>query len=121
MRLADGTELSGDALIIATGSVPRGLPGLEFDGQRILSSDHVLELEQVPGRVAIIGAGAIGCEFASFLADVGSEVTLLEALPASLPGVDADASDALGRARSRSVASPCTPGCASRASRAPRS
>jgi dihydrolipoamide dehydrogenase len=52
----------------------------------------------VPGRVAIIGAGAIGCEFASLLADVGSEVTLLEALPRLLPGVDADASDALGRA-----------------------
>jgi dihydrolipoamide dehydrogenase len=98
VRLADGTEISGDALIIATGSVPRGLPGLEFDGQRILSSDHVLELEQVPGRVAIIGAGAIGCEFASFLADMGSEVTLLEALPRLLPGVDPDASDALGRA-----------------------
>ncbi len=98
VRLADGTDISGDALIIATGSVPRGLPGLEFDGQRVLSSDHVVELEQVPGRVAIIGAGAIGCEFASFLADMGSEVTLLEALPRLLPGVDADASEALGRA-----------------------
>ncbi|HEY8217667.1 MAG TPA: dihydrolipoyl dehydrogenase [Acidimicrobiia bacterium] len=106
VRLADGTEVSGDALIVATGSVPRGLPGLEFDGQRILSSDHVLQLEQVPGRVVIIGAGAIGCEFASLLADVGSEVTLLEALPRVLPGVDADASDALARAfKKRGIAS----------------
>jgi dihydrolipoamide dehydrogenase len=98
VRLADGNEVGGDALILATGSVPRGLPGLEFDGQRILSSDHVLAIEEVPARVAIIGAGAIGCEFASLLTDVGSEVTLLEALPRLLPGVDADASDALGRA-----------------------
>jgi len=98
VRIADGSDLTGDALIVATGSAPRGLPGLEFDGQRILSSDHVLALEQVPGRVAIIGAGAIGCEFASFLTDVGSEVTLLEALPRLLPGVDKDASDALARA-----------------------
>jgi dihydrolipoamide dehydrogenase len=98
LRISDGTELSGDALIVATGSTPRSLPGLDFDGTRILSSDHVLQIEDVPGRVAIIGAGAIGCEFASLLADLGSEVTLLEALPRILPGVDADASEALGRA-----------------------
>ena len=98
VRVADGTELTGDALIIATGSTPRGLPGLEFDGQRILSSDHVLMLEQVPERVAIIGAGAVGCEFASLLADLGSEVTLLEALPRLLPGTDSAVSDALARA-----------------------
>jgi dihydrolipoamide dehydrogenase len=98
VRLGDGSELSGDALVLATGSRPRGLPGLEFDGQRILSSDHVLALEAPPGRAAIIGAGAIGCEFASFLADVGTEVTLLEALPRILPGVDTDASEALTRA-----------------------
>src|SRR3984893_17307797 len=80
VRVSDGTELQGDALILATGSTPRSLPGLDFDGLRILSSDHVLELEEVPGRVVIIGAGAVGCEFASLLADLGSEVTLLEAL-----------------------------------------
>jgi dihydrolipoamide dehydrogenase len=98
IRLADGAEIDGDALVVATGSSPRGLPGLDFDGQRILSSDHVLELSTLPGRVAIIGAGAIGCEFASLFTDLGSEVTLLEALPRLLPGVDADASGALGRA-----------------------
>ena len=72
--------------MLATGSSPRSLPRLEFDGTRVLSSDHVLELDEVPPRVAIIGGGAIGCEFASFLADIGSEVTLLEALPRILPG-----------------------------------
>jgi dihydrolipoamide dehydrogenase len=97
VRVSDGTELQGDALIIATGSAPRSLPGLDFDGLRILSSDHVLELEEVPGRVAIIGAGAVGCEFASLLGDLGSEVTLLEALTRVLPGTDSDVSEVLAR------------------------
>ena len=105
VRVDDGTEVEGDALIIATGSFAKPLPGLDFDGTRVLSSEHVLALEEVPPRVAIIGAGAIGCEFASLLTDLGSEVTLLEALPAILPGVDADASDALARAfRKRGIA-----------------
>jgi dihydrolipoamide dehydrogenase len=105
VRVSDGTELLGDALILATGSTPRALPGLDFDGQRILSSDHVLELDEVPKRVAIIGAGAVGCEFASLLSDLGTEVTLLEALPRILPGADGDASDALARSLTkRSIA-----------------
>jgi len=105
VRVEDGTEVEGDALIIATGSYPKALPGLDFDGTRILSSDHVLALEEVPPRVAIIGGGAIGCEFASMLADIGSEVALLEALPQILPGVDSDASEALVRAfRKRGIA-----------------
>jgi len=98
VRVENGTEVEGDALIIATGSYAKALPGLDFDGTRVLSSDHVLALDAVPPRVAIIGAGAIGCEFASMLNDLGSEVTLLEALPQILPGIDADASDALARA-----------------------
>lgn len=97
VRVADGTELTGDALVLATGSVPRALPGLDFDGDRILSSDHVLTLTEVPPRVLIIGAGAIGCEFASLLGDVGSEVTLVEALPNILPGVDPDAGEVVKR------------------------
>jgi dihydrolipoamide dehydrogenase len=94
----DGTELQGDALIVATGSLPRPFPGLDFDGAQILSSDHVLELDQIPARTAIIGGGAIGCEFASYLADVGSTVTVLEMLPGILPGVDSQASDVVARA-----------------------
>jgi dihydrolipoamide dehydrogenase len=104
VRVSDGTDVTGDALIIATGSVPHALPGLDFDGSRILSSDHVLEVDAVPARVAIIGAGAIGCEFASMLADFGTEVTLIEALPRVLPGVDAEVSVALARAfRKRNI------------------
>jgi dihydrolipoamide dehydrogenase len=98
VRVSDGSELIGDALVLATGSLPRDLPGITFDGEHILSSDHLLELEEVPARTAIIGGGAIGCEFASYLADVGSEVTLLEALPSILPGVDKQAADVVARA-----------------------
>jgi dihydrolipoamide dehydrogenase len=98
VRVSDGSELLGDALVIATGSLPRELPGMAFDGETILSSDHLLELAEVPARTAIIGGGAIGCEFASYLADVGSEVTLLEALPGILPGVDKQAADVVARA-----------------------
>jgi dihydrolipoamide dehydrogenase len=98
VRVSDGSELLGDALVLATGSLPRELPGMAFDGETILSSDHLLELAEVPARTAIIGGGAIGCEFASYLADVGSEVTLLEALPAILPGVDKQAADVVARA-----------------------
>jgi len=98
VRVSDGTELRGDALILATGSSPRALPGVDFDGTRVLSSDHVLERDEVPGRSAIIGGGAIGCEFASYLSDVGSEVTVLEAMPGILPGVDPQAADVVKRA-----------------------
>jgi dihydrolipoamide dehydrogenase len=101
VRVSDGTELTGDSLVIATGSLPRALPGLDFDGERILSSDHVLMLDEVPPRVVIIGGGAIGCEFASLLGDVGSDVTVLEALPNILPGVDPQAADVVGRSFKR--------------------
>ncbi len=98
VRVSDGSELIGDALILAMGSLPRELPGLPFDGTQVLNSDHLLVLDEVPSRTAIIGGGAIGCEFASYLADVGSEVTLLEAMPAILPGVDKQAADQVVRA-----------------------
>lgn len=98
LRVSDGTELTGGSLILATGSQPRPLPGADFDGEQVLSSDHVLQLRDVPGRVVIVGGGAIGCEFASLLADVGSDVTVLEALPQILSGVDRDAADVVVRA-----------------------
>jgi dihydrolipoamide dehydrogenase len=97
VRTADGTELEGRNLVIATGSAPRSLPGLDFDGSRILSSDHVLELTELPARVAIIGGGVIGAEFASMLIDMGSEVTVLEALPRILSTMDAEASSTVAR------------------------
>ncbi len=83
--------------MIATGSTPRSLPGLDFDGTRVLSSDHVLELTEVPPRVAIIGGGVIGAEFASMLVDMGSEVTVLEALPRILAPTDVDVGNVVTR------------------------
>jgi dihydrolipoamide dehydrogenase len=79
----------GDSVILASGSVPRLIPGFERGGP-IMTSDEVLDLTYVPARVAVIGGGAIGCEFASTFADLGSEVTILEGLPKILPGLDAD-------------------------------
>jgi len=97
VRVDDGTLLEGGSLIIATGSSPREFPGIPFDGTRVLSSDHVLALTTVPNRTAIIGGGAIGCEFASYLADVGSSVSVLESMPSILPGVDTEVAEIVGR------------------------
>ena len=98
VRISDGTEVQGENLVIATGSEPRALPGLGFDGTRVLSSDHVLDLTELPARVAIVGGGVIGVEFASMLIDMGSEVTVLEALPRILATSDADIGDVVLRA-----------------------
>ncbi len=85
-------------IVVATGSRPKGLPGLEPDGDRIVTSDELLECEEAPKSIAIIGGGAIGCEFASFFADIGSEVTLIEALPTLVPLEDTDAGKAVAKA-----------------------
>src|SRR5215213_9517990 len=98
---ADGTELHGTHVILATGSVPRTIPGFEPDGETILTSDHVLELDKLPASAAVIGGGAIGCEFASMLSDLGCDVTLLEALPKLLPGCDADVVEVVVRSFKR--------------------
>lgn len=82
---AGGAVHEARHILVATGSVPASLPGLEIDGRSILSSDHVLALSAIPKRVVIIGAGAIGVEFASIYAAFGSEVTLVEVLPRILP------------------------------------
>jgi dihydrolipoamide dehydrogenase len=89
---ADGTttELAGTDIVLAAGSVPRLLPGFDVDGTTVLTSDEVFELTTLPDRVVIIGGGVVGCEFASMFCDLGSTVTLLEALPSLLPGADAD-------------------------------
>ncbi len=86
---ADGhRELEGRAIILATGSAPSTIPGFEFDGVYIVSSDHALDWSSQPARVGIVGGGIIGCEFASLLTDLGSEVTVFEMLDDILPGVD---------------------------------
>ncbi len=89
--MADGSAatITGDAVMLAAGSVPRLIPNFERGGP-IMTSDEVLDLTSVPPRVAVIGGGAIGCEFASTFADLGSDVTILEGLPKILPGLDAD-------------------------------
>ncbi|TET96582.1 MAG: dihydrolipoyl dehydrogenase, partial [Dehalococcoidia bacterium] len=86
----DGRRLKAKSVVLATGSKPMVLPGLEPDGVRILTSDHCLEMTEAPRSVAVIGAGSVGLEFASFYLDVGAEVTVIELLPRLLPLEDAD-------------------------------
>ena len=76
--------------MLAPGSVPRTLPGFDVDGKIVMTSDEFLSIAELPKRAAIIGGGVIGCEFASLLADLGTKVTILEALPKILPGLDKD-------------------------------
>ncbi|MDQ2649142.1 MAG: dihydrolipoyl dehydrogenase [Actinomycetota bacterium] len=83
-------ELTGDAVVLAPGSLPRTLPGFDVDGKVVMTSDEFLSLPELPKRAAIIGGGVVGCEFASLLSDLGTEVTILEALPKILPGLDKD-------------------------------
>lgn len=93
------------AVVLATGSVVRELPGVPFDGERILSSDHALNLERVPSSMIVVGAGAVGVEFASIYASFGSKVTLVEMLPRIVPLEDAAVSAELARAfRRRGIA-----------------
>ncbi len=80
------------AVIVATGSRPRGLPGVEFDGRRVINSDHAVLASEIPQSVAIIGAGAIGVEFATYYRQLGAEVTLVEALPRLVPLEDEEVS-----------------------------
>jgi dihydrolipoamide dehydrogenase len=92
-------EVPWDKLILATGTKPASLPGLPFDGDRILSSNHALCLQDVPESILIVGGGVIGCEFAFLLSALGSKVTVLEALSRMLPlpSVDEDSSKVLQR------------------------
>lgn len=89
---------SPEHIILATGSRPRALPAVPFDGERILSSDHALERKTLPKSVLIVGGGAIGCEWASMYSDFGVAVTLVEALPHILPQEDVEVARELARA-----------------------
>jgi len=93
----DGKEEKHDAkkaIVISTGSRVKGLPqiGLELNKTTVLSSDEVLVLEKAPKTMAVVGAGAVGCEFADVFAAFGTQITLIEALPVLLPLEDADCS-----------------------------
>ncbi len=90
-------EATADHLILATGSAPRSLPGLEPDGRLVITSDEALARGDVPGRVTIVGAGAIGVEWASMYRDFGAEVTLVEFADRIVPLEDPDISKELAR------------------------
>ncbi len=93
--------LKGTDVILATGSRVRSLPGLEPDGKRIVTSDEVLASASLPKDVIVIGAGAVGVEFASMYQDLGVKVTLLEYLPTVVPGEDREIGQALERSFTR--------------------
>ena len=83
-----GRDLSGDAVIIATGSRPAMPPVFKVDDPRVTTSDGLLEIDRLPGGLAIVGGGVIGCEFASIFAELGTQVTVVEMLDQLLPGED---------------------------------
>jgi dihydrolipoamide dehydrogenase len=89
--------LAAPAIILATGSLPRTIPGFEVDGKFVVTSDEVLSIPELPKTAAVIGGGAIGCEFASMMGDLGVQVTVLEAMPQILAGCDADAAKVVER------------------------
>jgi dihydrolipoamide dehydrogenase len=98
VALSTGDTLSAQHIILATGARARSIPGIEFDGDRIINYHHALELTEVPQSIAVIGAGAIGVEFTTLWRTYGAEVTLIEMLPAVLPLEDADVSQQMAKA-----------------------
>ena len=92
------TTYTGTHVVLSSGSYSRSLPGLDVDGERVLTSEHALRLDRVPASVVVLGGGVIGCEFASVWASFGSEVTIVEALPRLVAGEDEASSKALERA-----------------------
>jgi dihydrolipoamide dehydrogenase len=91
----EGQVLETRFILVATGSRPRVIPGMEFDGERVLSSDHMLLCNTLPKSLLIIGGGAIGCEFAYIMRSFGVDVTLVEMMPQLLPYEDAEVAKAL--------------------------
>lgn len=100
IQAQDGSKKTLEAknILLATGARARSLPGVEFDGKKIISSREAMVLEKVPARMIIIGAGAIGVEFAYFYTIMGSKVTLVEMLPHILPLEDAEIAQVVERA-----------------------
>ena len=96
---ADGSEhtLSGGSIILASGSTPRTIGGFDIDGELVVTSDELFSIGRLPAAAAVIGGGAIGCEFASMMGDLGTEVTVLEALPDILTGCDVEVAKVVRR------------------------
>ncbi len=96
---SDGSAstITAKNIILAAGSEPSSIPGYDIDGSSIVTSDHALDWTEQPERVAIIGAGVIGCEFASFLAEIGTEVHLFEMEGQLVPGMEPEAAKVLAR------------------------
>ena len=99
VKLNDGEEvlLNAKNVIIATGSRPRTLPGLEADGQYVMTSDEALQMKEIPESIIIVGGGVIGMEWASLLSDFGSKVTVLEYADRILPTEDKEVSKEMQR------------------------
>ncbi len=87
---SDPATISASNLLLATGSVPKSLPALPIDGATVLSSDEILVMAEPPASLIVVGAGAVGVEFASLFHDLGTQVTLVEALPTLVPLEDRD-------------------------------
>ena len=94
----NGTKYTGKNVILATGSYPRTLPGLEIDGTQIVTSEEAMKFDYVPKSVIVLGGGVIGCEFASVWNSFGSEVTIVEGLPRLVALEDESSSKLLERA-----------------------
>lgn len=98
VALASGETLTAKHIVLATGARARSIPGVAIDGKRVIDARHALELTEAPDSLVIIGAGAIGVEFAYLWRSYGAEVTLLEMLPSVLPLEDADVSQEMAKA-----------------------
>ena len=94
----NGDTYTGTNVILATGSYSRSLPGLDIDGQRVIASEHALQLDHVPASAVVLGGGVIGVEFASVWKSFGADVTIVEALPHLVPLEDEANSKLLERA-----------------------
>jgi dihydrolipoamide dehydrogenase len=105
---ADGAKqvIETKNIIIATGSVVRPIPGFETDGVHVVNSDHILELKDVPKSLIVMGAGAVGCEFASVYSRFGAETTIVELMPRLVPLEDEEVSKELEKSfRKRGIKS----------------
>jgi dihydrolipoamide dehydrogenase len=108
VTLADGKKetVNTKNVILATGSVVRPIPGFDTDGQRVVNSDHILELKEVPKSLIVMGAGAVGVEFASVYSRFGAETTIVELLPRLVPLEDEEVSKELEKSfRKRGIKS----------------